>query len=134
MIKIKEDAKKMANLLKSGYTMLNLACPVCNNPIFRDKNGDALCPICNRKVIFTNHEDSDIHEEKRRLENQNDVLQDKINTNSIFKNLKRIAMNKLNQFTSLLENEKDPEICEKYVKLLNHLVIIINEVDKFLKN
>ena len=100
---------------------------------FRDKNGDALCPICNRKVIFTNHEDSDIHEEKRRLENQNDVLQDKINTSSIFKNVKRIAINKLNQFTSLLENEKDPEICEKYVKLLNYLVIIINEVDKFLK-
>ncbi len=38
MIIIREEAKKMADLLRSGHTMLNLACPVCNNPLFRNKD------------------------------------------------------------------------------------------------
>lgn len=134
MINIKEDAKKMANLLKSGYTMLNLACPVCNNPIFRDKNGNTLCPICNRKVIFRNHEDYDANEEKRKIENLNEESQEKLHSSSIFKNLKQTAMTKLKEFTNLLENEKNPEICEKIINILKQLVILINEVDKFLKN
>ena len=51
MIIIKEEAKKMAELLRSGHTMLNLACPVCNNPLFRNKDNEILCPICNKRVL-----------------------------------------------------------------------------------
>ena len=51
MIIIREEAKKMAELLRSGHTMLNLACPVCNNPLFRNKDNEILCPICNKRVL-----------------------------------------------------------------------------------
>ena len=49
-----DEAKKMAQLLRSGNTMLNQACPVCNNPIFRNKDGKVFCPICNRELMFVN--------------------------------------------------------------------------------
>ena len=42
----------MADLLRSGNTMLNKACPVCNNPIFRNKEGNTFCPTCNRNVLI----------------------------------------------------------------------------------
>ena len=134
MIKINEDAKKMANLLKSGYSMLNLACPVCNNPIFRDKNGDTLCPICNRKVIFANREYSDDGEEKTELKNNTGDNQIKISDIAILQNLKQIVMVKLKEFTNLLENEKNPEICQKIITTLNQLVKIIKEIEKIFRD
>ena len=42
----------MADLLRSGNTMLNMACPVCNNPLFRNKEGNTFCPTCNRNVVI----------------------------------------------------------------------------------
>ena len=134
MIIIKEDAKKMANLLKSGYTMLNLACPICSNPIFRDKNGDTLCPICNRKVIFTDHEYSDDNEEKKTIKNHSNDDKVKLSNAAIFQSLKQTAMIKLKYFTDLLESEKNPEVCEKVVHTLKRLVKLINEIEKFFEN
>lgn len=32
--------------------MLDLACPVCNNPIFQVQGGDKACVVCERKVIL----------------------------------------------------------------------------------
>lgn len=47
-----KNVKKMAELLRSGNTMLNRSCPVCNTPIFRNKEGELFCPSCNRKVMI----------------------------------------------------------------------------------
>jgi len=134
VVDIKEDAKKMANLLKSGYTMLNLACPVCNNPIFRNKKGDTLCPICNRKVIFSNQEYSDDGEKKKKVYHHDKDDQVRMSNTAIFQNLKQKAMIKLKEFTDLLENEKNVEEFEKVIKILERLVKLINEIDKFSEN
>lgn len=50
----RQDAsiKKMAKALKEGARMLDLACPVCNNPIFQAKSGEKMCVSCERKVII----------------------------------------------------------------------------------
>jgi len=50
----RQDAniKKMAKLLREGARMLDLACPVCNNPIFQLKTGEKICIACERKVVF----------------------------------------------------------------------------------
>ncbi|TFG03605.1 MAG: hypothetical protein EU542_01430 [Promethearchaeota archaeon] len=132
MIKIKEDAKKMANLLKSGYTMLNLACPVCNNPLFRDKNGDTLCPICNRKVILVDNKSAPHKDEKKNIKNQEKKDQVKPSNNIIFQNLKQTAIAKLKEFTNLLENEKTLEKSEKIIQTLTLLANLINEVNKLI--
>jgi UPF0148 protein len=47
-----EDVKKMANLLKSGATMLADTCPVCGSPLFRLRDGQVICPHCNKPVVF----------------------------------------------------------------------------------
>ncbi len=50
----RQDAsiKKMAKALKEGAKMLDLACPVCNNPVFQVKSGEKMCIVCDRKVVF----------------------------------------------------------------------------------
>lgn len=45
------DVKKMAELLKSGATMLSETCPECGTPLFR-KGKDTFCPKCNKPVVI----------------------------------------------------------------------------------
>ncbi len=54
----RQDAsiKKMAKALREGARMLDLACPVCNNPIFQAKSGEMVCVSCERKVIIEGEE------------------------------------------------------------------------------
>ncbi|WP_449461656.1 Sjogren's syndrome/scleroderma autoantigen 1 family protein [Tardisphaera miroshnichenkoae] len=47
-----EDIKRMANLLKSGATMLADTCPVCGSPLFKLRDGQVICPHCNKPVVF----------------------------------------------------------------------------------
>ena len=128
MINIKEDAKKMANLLKSGYTMLNLACPVCNNPVFKNKNGDTFCPICNRKVLLINPELSDDEDKYHIPKDQNKESNKEINNITIYQDLKRVAIMKIKLFTNLLENEKDIEIVDKLTRSLIQLINLISQI------
>lgn len=46
------DIKKMAKALREGARMLDLACPVCNNPIFQAKSGEMMCVACERQVVL----------------------------------------------------------------------------------
>jgi UPF0148 protein len=48
--------KRMADLLRQGSTLTELACPVCASPIFRLKNGDLWCAKCEKKVIVVKEE------------------------------------------------------------------------------
>ena len=130
MIKIKEDAKRMANLLKSGYTMLNLACPVCSNPVFRNHKGDTFCPICNRKVILINNDHTEESEKKQNIKHQNKEYHVKGNNIAIFQNLKQVVIIKLREFTDVLENEKDTEVSEKIIHIIKLLVNLISEINK----
>ena len=41
----------MAELLRQGSTLTELACPACASPLFRLKSGDLWCGKCEKKVI-----------------------------------------------------------------------------------
>lgn len=58
--------KKMAELLKSGATMLAETCPVkdCNLPLFKLKSGEIVCPI-HGKIYLVKTE-----EEARKIEEE----------------------------------------------------------------
>jgi uncharacterized Zn finger protein (UPF0148 family) len=43
--------KRMADLLRQGSTLTELACPACASPLFRLKNGELWCERCKKKVI-----------------------------------------------------------------------------------
>jgi UPF0148 protein len=44
--------KRMADLLRQGATLTDLACPVCASPLFRLKDGTLWCGKDEKKVII----------------------------------------------------------------------------------
>ena len=122
MIDIKDDNKKMADLLRSGYTMLNLACPVCNNPLFRNKNKEIFCPICNKKVLIKKNENLPIHSIKIKK----DVNKDKVNINLY--SLKEIIEEKINWITQKLKNENQVNLIERHLKILIQLYDLLEKI------
>lgn len=134
MIIIKDEAEKMANLLKSGFTMINLACPICSNPIFRDKKGNTFCPICNREVVIVDDRISNNKENNKDLNNYSKDLDEKVSSMAIYQKLKLTVMRKLKEFNQLLESEKDLEISQKIVSVIAQLIDLNCEIDKLISN
>ncbi|GAI65864.1 unnamed protein product, partial [marine sediment metagenome] len=89
----------MADLLRTGHKMLNLSCPICNNPIFQNKNGVSFCAICNREVIMADSVSDKSIEEKEAILNKNTK---QLNIPSV---LITVLTNKLNWITEKLEKE-----------------------------
>ena len=120
MIYIKDDAKIMADLLRSGHTMLNLACPVCNNPLFRDKNNDIFCSICKKKVIIKKNEEIDKSskpfEKKNEISETLEYIDDKGYYN--FNSLKTILAEKIKWVSQKLEKETQLDLIERYIEVL----------------
>ncbi len=40
-----EVVRKMAELMRSGATMLDKSCPLCGAPLFKLRSGETICPI-----------------------------------------------------------------------------------------
>ena len=119
---MKDDAKKMAQLLRSGNTMLNQACPVCNNPIFRNKNGKVFCPICNREVMFVN---ADFEKKNQDKEEINKTIQDKDSLYSI----KQAILEKIDWIAQKLKSETQIDTLERYVMLLTNLFNLLKAIE-----
>ena len=133
MIGIKEASKKMADLLRKGYTMMNLSCPVCNNPIFRDKGGEKFCPVCNRKVLIVDDKNisSPIISDLNDKEIQN--LENQVEDNTIIL-LKKIVIDKINLISNRLKNEDQFEYIEYYTNLLLKLIKLFKKFSKLNDN
>ena len=120
----------MAELLRSGSTMLNLACPVCNNPIFRNKDGNTYCPTCNRKVIFAN----DQNHKNSRIE-RNEVYSNKeeniFNQNKQFDSLNLlhdVILEKINMISDKLKEETQIHLIETYTKVLVNCFDVLDKI------
>lgn len=46
-----KSVKAMADLLRRGATLTNLACPACASPIFKLKSGELWCARCEKRVV-----------------------------------------------------------------------------------
>ena len=122
---IKEDAKKMADLLRTGHKMLNLSCPICNNPIFQNKDGISFCAICNREVIMADNVSEKIIEEKETILNKN------TKQGTIPSVLITVLTDKLNWIAQKLEKENQLDIIEKYLKILFDLLNLLEKAKGF---
>jgi len=122
---IKEDAKKMADLLRTGHKMLNLSCPICNNPIFQNKDGFSFCAICNREVIMADTVSDKNIEEKETILDKNTK---QLNIPSV---LISVLTDKLNWITQKLEKENQLDIIEKYLKILFDLLNLLEKAKGF---
>ncbi|MFX1377762.1 MAG: Sjogren's syndrome/scleroderma autoantigen 1 family protein [Promethearchaeota archaeon] len=129
MIRINENIKKMAELLRSGNTMLNIACPVCNNPIFRNKDGNKFCPTCNRTVLMVKDnsneanvvEKADIYQKKQ----ENHLNNRKIES---LNSLESVVFEKIEKITIKLSSETELSVIKSYTNILLNCLDILNKI------
>jgi uncharacterized Zn finger protein (UPF0148 family) len=126
----KDEAKIMAGLLRSGYTMLNLGCPVCNNPLFRKKNNDIFCPICNKKVIIKkeNTVSTNSKDIGKSAHNEQDLSRKDFELKFNFNYLLEILEKKIDLISQKLEQETQIDLIEKYINLLIKIYDFLNNL------
>lgn len=83
------EVKRMADLLRSGATMLQETCPVCATPLFR-LGKDTFCPKCNRPVAIVKSA-----EEEVRLASQ-----------QVLDNLEQAILEKIAELNTMIKNER----------------------------
>ncbi|MHA1678491.1 MAG: Sjogren's syndrome/scleroderma autoantigen 1 family protein [Promethearchaeota archaeon] len=127
MRNIQQDTKKMASLLRSGHKMLNLSCPICNNPIFKKKNGEMFCPICDRPVILNDKLMNESIKSNKKLKNENNDL-GRVLDNKTLINLKKIISLKIQEISEIIKNENQIINIEAYLNLLQKLLDLYERI------
>ena len=122
MVFIKDDAKIMADLLKTGHKMLSLSCPICNNPIFQKKNGTTFCPICNRKVLLVDNSTKTQEEEKKPILINNTEIED------IKSIVLPVLINKFQWIAQKLEKESQLSVFGEYLDVTFKLLSLVEKI------
>lgn len=127
MRNIQQDTKKMASLLRSGHKMLNLSCPVCNNPIFKKKNGEMFCPICDRPVILNDKLLNESIKSDKKSKNENIDL-GRVIDNVTLINLKKIISLKIQEISEIIKTENQILNIEPHLNLLQKLLDLYERI------
>lgn len=85
------EVKKMAELLKSGASMLQETCPQCGTPLFR-RGSETFCAKCNRPVVMI-----------RNAEDESRLM-----TDQILEGTEQTLLSKIQQLNVALKAETDP--------------------------
>ena len=107
----------MAELLKSGLTMTDLACPACASPLFRLKNGELWCEKCQKKVVVV-----------KEGEEQNLARATALNS------LEATLATKIQEIQDKMTNEQDPEKLQKLGNTLTGLLENLERTRKIKKS
>ncbi len=91
MTAVSIEVKKMAELLKSGATMLSETCPECGNPLFR-KGKETFCPKCNKPVVII-----------QSAEQETRLMADRV-----LEDTQQTLLSKIQEVNIALKNETDP--------------------------
>jgi len=95
------EVKRMAELLKSGASMLQETCPQCGTPLFR-RGTETFCAKCNRPVVI--------------IRNAQD--ESRLRSDRILDSTEQILLAKIQQVNITLETETDPTRLLAYAKAL----------------
>jgi UPF0148 protein len=98
---VSEDVKRMADLLKSGATMLSDVCPECGSPLFKIK-GEIFCAKCNKPVVYA------------RATGPEATLPPTM----LLDSLEQTIIAKITETNEMLKLEKDPERLSAYSNLV----------------
>ncbi|MEM4717322.1 MAG: Sjogren's syndrome/scleroderma autoantigen 1 family protein [Desulfurococcaceae archaeon] len=104
----KDPTKIMAELLKSGATMLADICPVqgCNLPLFKLRSGEIVCPIHGRvHVVKTDEEAQEVYS--------------KTFLRYILDQLEQVALRTIN--TLIKSSDTDPTDLIKWLEVLERV-------------
>ena len=107
--------KRMANLLRQGSTLTELACPACASPLFRLKNGELWCEKCQKKVIVVKE-----GEEETRA----------TGSSVAFESLEVTLLGKVQTVQNKIEHEEKPEELQKLNTVLSGLLDNLEKIRK----
>ncbi|MGD0549881.1 MAG: Sjogren's syndrome/scleroderma autoantigen 1 family protein [Candidatus Bathyarchaeia archaeon] len=82
------EVKRMADLLRSGATMLQETCPICATPLFR-LGKDTFCPKCNRPVAIVKSAEEEV----------------KLASQQVLDNLDQAILEKIAELNAAIKNE-----------------------------
>jgi len=117
----------MADLLRKGYTMLNQACPNCNNPIFRSRSGDMFCPSCNKPVVFSEKIVDVLKNKKSKIE-KDFVPSEDVHNFDTFTFLYSVISNKLNLIADHLSKETELSNFNGYLRTIHRILKILHQL------
>jgi UPF0148 protein len=104
----------MADLLRQGYTLTELACPACSSPLFRLRNGDLWCGKCEKKVIV-------VKEGEEPPKAERSVAYDDLETT---------LLTKVQAIQGKIEHEENPEELQKLNTVLSGLLENLERIRK----
>ena len=99
--------KRAAQLLLKGAKMLQIACPICHQPIYQLQDSTMLCVQCDRNVEFATSEYVPI------TSSQQKITKELISDNPI--------QQKIEQLSLLLQAETDPQKIVEYAETIRKL-------------
>jgi UPF0148 protein len=85
-----EEVKRMADLLRSGAVMLQVACPVCATPLFK-QGKDTFCAKCNRPVVILESAEEEVSFAGQQ----------------VLDHLEQAILEKIAEFNVAIKNERD---------------------------
>lgn len=98
--------KRMAQLLKSGATMLERSCPRCKVPLFKLKSGEIICPNCGQRYVIVSSDEEELE----------------VYGNMIIQELEKVAINKLAEMSSLLRQARNLEEIHELLPVVLNLL------------
>ncbi len=104
----------MADLLRQGSTLTELACPACASPLFRLKSGELWCGRCEKKVIVVKEGEEET----------------KVSGPIALEKLEATLLAKVQAVQSRLENEENPEELQKLNSVLSGLLENLERIRK----
>ena len=107
------DVKRMADLLRSGATMLSETCPVCATPLFR-LGKDTFCPKCNRPVAIVKSAEDEV-----RLASQ-----------QVLDALEQTILGKITELNAAVKNEREPARLLDLGETVKTWLIVLEQVRK----
>ena len=102
----------MADMLKQGATLTELACPACSSPLFRLKTGQLWCGKCKKRVV-------------RLKEGETEA-----NTKGQLVNLENTVLKKIQAIEMKMREEDDSEKLEKLTSTLDSLLGTLEKLKK----
>ena len=115
-----EHIKRMADLLRQGATLTDLACPQCSSPLFRLKDGTLWCGKDERKVILVK-------------EGEEKAEEAKASTNNTMDKLEATLMAKVQGLQAKIEKTDDVEEIGKLTAALSELLNSLEKIKRMKK-
>jgi UPF0148 protein len=106
-----EEIRRMADLLRSGAVMLQLACPICATPLFKHGK-DTFCAKCNRPVMILKSA-----EEEVSLAGQ-----------QILDRLEQSILEKIAEFNVAVKKERDLAPIREYGEAITSYLSVLEQI------